>query len=773
MNTNLDVTGNTNIHGSLNVSGNSILNTLNVESDTNIGNLNVSGNTQLQELDVSGDIIVDTDLDVSGTAQLGFLNVTSNTDIDGTLNVAGTTNLQSSLDVAGNAIFGTYGGTGIRIVNSSGINYIQSGIIGNQLSAKDLFIGDMLSTTNASNRKIMIKANGNVGIGTSQPSSELQVNGLIGANGFTSQAYPSNGFFPVSSNAVKSNASAFNSMQVSNVDKVLNTSTTTTITNTDVNIHADLNITGTTTLQNDLNITKSGVLQTILSSDVQTIFKTRVNDTDGLMIFHTESFTPKVYLSVSDAGLNYISMSNDSFTFGSNITDVSIINADLYMGYNNVSAVKSIELEDLSILPTSTTNKIYSQDGYLYFNGSQVGSTLERLLVNNATDLSSYDILFNGKVYFQSDNSSHITLFRTNNSSTNQIHRVFQDGKLQFDRNGGLASDSTFLIDTINERIGIGTSSPEDDLHISSTSPGLLLKGTQTSYYPYINLARTGATSYQITDDNGSFKINQYQDGVGTMSRRYQMGSDHRFYTGTGDGDEILRINTGGVLIYSNGGSLDFVGEDHVYMQFYPDGTGAGRKGYMGYTSAGSNSFTFNNSAGDGFDFNNSLLRIKNDGNVGIGTTNPSHKLEVNGTFEVTGNGGFSGMMVAFNCESYGSMTNGKKFSFGNGSTSHQGARMPKSGSVKATTVWSNGAGAYSLRLYKNGSLVHTGNMGYWSSPPQGSGWITTNGSTFTMNVTFSAGDRLWLQVGDTSSNGQSVFIAPSDVVATFYVKYD
>mgnify|MGYP003552298192 FL=1 len=65
----------------------------------------------------------------------------------------------------------------LRLLNHSGVNYIQSGFANSTGSAADLFIGDMLYSASGSPRKIMIKANGLIGFGTVAPTAFLQVNG--------------------------------------------------------------------------------------------------------------------------------------------------------------------------------------------------------------------------------------------------------------------------------------------------------------------------------------------------------------------------------------------------------------------------------------------------------------------------------------------------------------------------------------------------------------------------------------------------------------------
>jgi len=76
---------------------------------------------------------------------------------------------------------------------------------------------------------------------------------------------------------------------------------------------------------------------------------------------------------------------------------------------------------------------------------------------------------------------------------------------------------------------------------------------------------------------------------------------------------------------------LKLVGSDHVYMEFYPEGFGNGRKGYIGYEGASANYLTIHNDHTGNTD-------IHMDGNVGIGNTAPSYHLDVSGNINFTGN---------------------------------------------------------------------------------------------------------------------------------------
>jgi len=86
----LKVLDNTDIDGTLDVSGNAGIGSLNVSGDANLdGTLDVSGNAGIGSLNVSGDANLDGTLDVSGNAGIGSLNVSGDTNINGTLDVSG------------------------------------------------------------------------------------------------------------------------------------------------------------------------------------------------------------------------------------------------------------------------------------------------------------------------------------------------------------------------------------------------------------------------------------------------------------------------------------------------------------------------------------------------------------------------------------------------------------------------------------------------------------------------------------------------------------
>ena len=70
-------------------------------------------------------------------------------------------------------------GVTCRLANALNIAYLQAGNAATTGSSADLFIGNYYQSTADSVRKIMFKANGNVGIGTDNPSTALNVVGTV------------------------------------------------------------------------------------------------------------------------------------------------------------------------------------------------------------------------------------------------------------------------------------------------------------------------------------------------------------------------------------------------------------------------------------------------------------------------------------------------------------------------------------------------------------------------------------------------------------------
>ncbi|HYC70874.1 MAG TPA: hypothetical protein VEB66_06685 [Opitutaceae bacterium] len=174
-----------------------------------------------------------------------------------------------------------------------------------------------------------------------------------------------------------------------------------------------------------------------------------------------------------------------------------------------------------------------------------------------------------------------------------------------------------------NSYVGIGTSSPIQHLHVSSSSSpstGIILENTATGgrVFGLVSTqdgAAIGGGRFSIYDDTGAahrLTINAAGNvGIGATSpgRRLDVASD----LGISAGEKFIANFT------------QLAGQNGIFLGY----RGNGSQVSSALIRADNNlPITFGTSG------QNEAVYIANGGNVGIGTTSPSHKLAVNGTIK-------------------------------------------------------------------------------------------------------------------------------------------
>jgi hypothetical protein len=179
------------------------------------------------------------------------------------------------------------------------------------------------------------------------------------------------------------------------------------------------------------------------------------------------------------------------------------------------------------------------------------------------------------------------------------------------------------FVDSIG-RVGIGTTEPSEELHIAGTNPRLLVEDTGGSN-PEINLRSAGKANWAIYKQSTS--------------------GDLRFFQGTSD-KVLIQDVTGNVGIGTTnpGKKLDVVGD--IMAQGTGGFNGAGDEAVLNLGVIPGH-FYLKAVWGDGIKMGtyaaaDSFVLKQTTGNVGIGTANPTTKLDVNGrvktkTLEITG----------------------------------------------------------------------------------------------------------------------------------------
>jgi hypothetical protein len=245
----------------------------------------------------------------------------------------------------------------------------------------------------------------------------------------------------------------------------------------------------------------------------------------------------------------------------------------------------------------------------------------------------------------------------------------------------GIDDNATSTAITINssEQVGIGTASPSEILHIEGNSPYLVISNTgenvggikmydsADSGGQYFHLTYDSASSNEVSFDTGA--SGEYTFNVNT-AEKMRIDSSGNLGIGTASPSSKLDIYNGGINVDTTGGTLTATrynsgsGSSLILLQKSQSATigtqSALSNGYGigGIITKGSDGTSFINTTAissevDGTVSTNSVpsritfstnsgstsyserMRINSSGNVGIGTTNPTAKLQVEGTFSV------------------------------------------------------------------------------------------------------------------------------------------
>ncbi len=170
-------------------------------------------------------------------------------------------------------------------------------------------------------------------------------------------------------------------------------------------------------------------------------------------------------------------------------------------------------------------------------------------------------------------------------------NNVFNIGVHQQHDTDAIGDDNSISIQRATGFVGIGTNAPSEKFEV---------KGNQ-KISGSLSMAKSSSTDIQFASDGTGAAHALFFNAYKGTDNGWIANSTH-YSNNVGS----HRNGAGGIVFYGNGGSLDFLISE--------ESEGVGQQ----------------------VDWGSTKMRIKRDGKVGIGTTNPDEKLTVNGTIHST-----------------------------------------------------------------------------------------------------------------------------------------
>ena len=589
----LDVINNTNIGGTLDVSGDTtLLGTLNLSGAFNLTDTTDSSSPTTGAFIVAGGVGIAKKLYVGDD-----LNVTDSTSIGGTLGVTGSTTLSSTLGVSGaTTLSNTLDVTGL--VNLNNVTDAESSTTGALVVdggvgiAKKLYVGDTLNVTSNST------LGGTLGVtGATTLSSTLDVTGLVNLNNVADAESSTTGALVVDGGVgIAKKLYVGDTLDVtsnSTLGGTLGVTGATTISST-------LGVTGATTLSSTLDVTGLVNLNNVADAESST--------TGALVVDGGVGIAKKLY--VGDT-LDVTSNSTLGGTLG--VTGATTLSSTLDVtGLVNLNNVADAESSTTGALVVDggvgIAKKLYVGDTLNVTSNSTLGGTLG---VTGATTIS---------------NTLDVTgLVNLNNVTDAESSTT---GALVVDGGVGIAK-KLYVGDTL-------------DVTSDSTLGGDLEVSGNTTLLGALNLS--GAFNLTDTTDSSSPTTGAFTvaGGVGIAKKLY-VGDDLNVTDDVSIGGDL--VVTGPILSIPTGNTASRPAEPQAgYIRYNSqtsqfEGFGAGNAwGSLGGVSDVDQDTKILAEDGAGTDDDNlrffnagaETMRLTSTGSLGLGTSSPDKKLEIN-----------------------------------------------------------------------------------------------------------------------------------------------
>ena len=427
-------------------------------------------------------------------------------------------------------------------------------------------------------------------------------------------------------------------LNVSGVSSYVSSTGITTISGGNI-ILQDLDVIGLSTFSGNVDV-NGELLDTVQLnvSGIATIASatiTNLNPVASLSVSGVSTFTGAID---ANAGLDVDGQSDlDEVVVAGVSTFNNTVDIDAGLDVDGQS-----DLDEVVVAGVSTFSALVDVNNRLDVAG---GANIDQANVTGVSTLTG-NVSFGSSAFF---------------SNTKQLY--FGDSLRIFSRTDGAEVDTSLQNPKGDIEIQGG------QINIGNIGTGLTITGTYAGF----------TTSKVTLFSSGVKKLETVGTGVSVFNQLNVANTGVGTYTG------VLRFgNSGGGFTYANlGNSLDLINQHNGNFNYYLDGSGSGA-GVEG-------DFHWHKGAA-----NPPLMTLRNSGNLGIGLTQPTTKLQVQGTVSVSGITTFSSLVTAsggLSGDVTGNLTgNTIGFLIGNVSTA-TGVSTFRTVSTSSTSILADGVG--------------------------------------------------------------------------------
>ena len=418
--------------------------------------------------------------------------------------------------------------------------------------------------------------------------------------------------------------------------------------------------------------------------------------TSGINFIHSVSNNVDIRFRVNDGGSDKDAIIIDS----SDNARVKLPNDDqrLSIGAGN----------DFEAFHNGTHNFIDLNNGNLYFRDDADNNILIVYREGNGVQLAEGDFTISATSKIRLDGSTSGNSYIFEESGDNVVHYVGGQNKMRFNSTGVIFNDGSIdldfrvesngdsnmlFVDGGNNRVGIGTGSPDSELHVSNNTANLKIESTGSGNASYLHIKNT-TNQYDIYNNAGDLVIDE--NGV---AERFRINSSGKVGIGEDSIDANLHITGSPVVL-----KMERAGVRALRMGVPND----------------SSDFVF----ADSDDLkSNQRLELTGGGDVyvvndlGVGTASPAYKLDVAGQGKVT-----NGWLVDNGTTAGFFTTDSDNVNFG-ASTSGKGLKLF---SANAEAMRINSSGNVGIGTSSPGALFHVQESGTGA----GTGGIITETAT-------------------------------------------